>query len=748
MPDSGPNTGPNTGPGAGWSPSAAEAFARRATLAYLLLAGGWTASADRLLGLLTGGAPDPTGLVRHSAGALFVALSALLVHLALRRQGRALAAAHAGLAASRAQGQRLLRLHQALSGIHGAILRLRDRDRLLQEACRLAVAQGGFRLAWIGLVDPDEGVLRPAAWDGPAAPYLQGLAIPLRGQDHRGRGPTGRAVREDRSVVCNDILADPAMAPWRERAREFGFRSSAALPLRAEGRVVGALNLYAPEPGFFHREELRLLEDLAADIGLGLAYLEKARRLEYLSHHDPVTELPNRSLFEDRVQQALARLGHTGRRAAVVVLDVHQFRRITDTHGRQVGDRVLQAMARHLRRCLRDGDSVAHLGRNEFALLLVDLARDEDAARVVQELLATFPLQVPCHGETVPVHVRAGASLAPGSGARQAAALVRQAELALYNGRGRPLNTCTFFTAQMDAEARERQRLVQELHRALEAGELQLRFQPVVALATGEPWGAEALLRWHSAALGEVPPQRFVPVAEETGLIVPIGAWVLEEAARRLLAWRARRPTFRLSVNVSAQQLLDDGLLEALERPAVRQALEAGGLGLEITETSLIGNLERAAEVLAELRGRGLAVYLDDFGTGYSSLAYLDRLPVDLLKIDRSFVPAAARGQDSLVRGILGLAGALGLPVIAEGIESAEQIRALRRLGCRLGQGYHLGRPMPAEALADRLADRRTDRWDDGPQGPQAAGGTEPSEPPLPEPASEPSSEPVSEPLA
>ena len=681
----------------------AEAYARRATAAYLLVAGGWVAVEDRLALLLAGGAPDPAGLVGHVQGLLYVLVTALALHLLLSRQARDLAATRARLTASRAAEERLLRVHRAISGIHGAILRLRDRDRLLEEACRLAVAQGSFRLAWIGLVDPEEGVLRPRAWDGPASPYVQGLAIPLRGDDRRGHGPTGRAVREDRTVVCNDIEADPAMAPWRERARAFGFRSSAAFPLRMEGRVVGALNLYAPEPGFFRTEEVRLLENLAADIGLALAYLEKDRRLQYLSHHDPVTELPNRVLFEDRVQQALARLGHTGRRVAVVVLDVHRFRRITDTHGRQAGDRILHALGRHLRRCLREGDTVAHLGRNEFGLLLVDLARDEDATRVIQELLATFPLQVPCQGETIPVHVRAGASLAPGGGARGAAALVRQAELALYNGRGRPLDTCTFFTPRMDAEARERQRLVQELHRALEGGQLQLRYQPVVELAEGRLWGAEALLRWHSPTLGEVPPQRFIPVAEETGLILPIGSWVLEEAARRLLAWRRRHPGLHLSVNVSAQQLLDEGLVRALDRPPVRRALEEGGLALEITESSLIGNLDRAAEVLAGLRRRGLAVYLDDFGTGYSSLAYLDRLPVDLLKIDRSFIPAVARGHDSLVRGILGLAQALDLPVVAEGIETEDQRRALTRLGCRLGQGYGLGRPMPPEALAERL---------------------------------------------
>jgi len=592
----------------------------------------------------------------------------------------------------------LNRVYAMLSAINGAILRIRDREALLNETCRIAVEHGGLRLAWVGMLERDGGALRPVAVAGAGKECVERLAAPL--------APAAAAVREGRTQVCNDIERDPHMAPWREEARAAGFAAAAAFPLRIEGRVLGVLNLCAAEAGFFDQEESRLIEEVAADTSLGLEYIEKDRQLHYLAYHDPLTGLPNAALFEDRLKQSVARAHHHSRLLAVLVLDIKDFRRTAQELGRHVGDQLLQEVARYLSGGVREGDTVARLGGDEFGALLADVAQAQDVVRVADKLVREFPRVITVNGEKLFPRVRAGVASYPADG-EEPEVLIQRARIALRAPSVEPDNTVSFYAPELDAAAQERRRIAQALHHAIERAELALHYQPVVDIATRRITGAEALVRWQSAELGPISPATFIPVAEETGLIVPLGRWVLEEGCRQAARWREQGYAgLRIAVNVSVKQLYQPDFLDG-----VNAILEATGvaanpslLAIEITESELMENIEASVAVLRRLKEYGLSVYVDDFGTGYSSLAYLKHFPADKLKIDISFVRDMLndRNDYAIVATIIAMARTLELKTVAEGVEEAAQAEALRALGCDEAQGYYFGRPEPAEVFAQK----------------------------------------------
>ncbi|GEM_PF-4641050 len=514
-------------------------------------------------------------------------------------------------------------------------------------------------------------------------------------------------------MVCNDIERDPAMAPWREAARRFGLRAVAAFPLEVGRRVVGALALYADEAGFFDAHERRLLEELAADTGLGLDYIDQERRLRDLAYYDPLTGLANRALFHDRLGQALARARRTQARTAVLALDLVQFRTVSDTLGRHLGDQALREVAARLTAVVRTSDTaerfgtdtVARLGGDEFALLLAEIRRTHEPEVIAHRALEAIRAPMRLEAETVVIEARAGIALGPQDGA-EPEALLAHAELALHSIAAGGPEPIRYYAPEINARSRERHALEQALRAAVEREAFLLHYQPQVALADGRIVGVEALLRWHHPQRGWISPAQFVPLLEDTGLIAPVGEWVLRSACRQQRAWRETTGVgVKVAVNVSARQFHDPDLAARIGAILEQSGIEAHHLELEITESVYLGNGGRTLEALHALKALGVQVSINDFGTGYSSLGYLRKFPVDLLKIDQSFVRDLTHDPDSflIARSVIAIAHGLGMRVIAEGVETEGQLRLLAREGCDEVQGYYFSRPVPAEALAERL---------------------------------------------
>jgi diguanylate cyclase (GGDEF)-like protein len=420
---------------------------------------------------------------------------------------------------------------------------------------------------------------------------------------------------------------------------------------------------------------------------------EVEKHIAHMARHDALTELPNRLLLRERLEEALARLGPRGEMLAVLGLDLDRFKAVNDTLGHPVGDVLLKAVAARIRGCLSEQDTIGRLGGDEFAIIQVGAKQPHGARLLAQRLVEAMPEPFSVEGNTLNVGVSIGIALAPSDGL-DVDTLLKRADLALYRAKAEGRSRFSFFEAGMDTEAQARRALETDLREALAKGEFQLCYQPFMSLAGGEVTGFEALLRWHHPARGPVAPAEFIPLAEETGLIIPLGEWIMRQACMEA----AQFPdTTRIAVNVSVVQFRNPHFV-----PFVVSALAAAGLSphrleLEITETVLMEESEATLRTLNHLRSLGVRVALDDFGTGYSSLSYLSRFPFDKLKIDRSFVSGLGTNPDcaAIVRAIVGLGTSLGMTITAEGCETSAQLDFVRAVGCSEAQGYIIDKPQP-----------------------------------------------------
>jgi diguanylate cyclase (GGDEF)-like protein/PAS domain S-box-containing protein len=434
-------------------------------------------------------------------------------------------------------------------------------------------------------------------------------------------------------------------------------------------------------------------------------------QLAYLAYHDPLTGLSNRTAFTATLDASLAGHGRERGDLAVLFLDLDNFKIVNDSLGHQAGDQLLAEVAGRLRACLAPEDVAARMGGDEFTILMEKVSGAHVAIGVAGRILAELSRPFALEGQEVWVMCSVGIAMATAEHA-QHKELLRDANTALHHAKKRGKAGYVVYAPSMKAAALERLQLESELRRALERGELEVHYQPIIALQTGEAEGAEALVRWRHPVRGLIPPDQFIPLAEETGLIVPLGRWVLEEACREGQRWQAERTGRRppvISVNLSAREFQHPGLAEDVAEVLSRTGLEPRLLQLEITESTLMSFGGATIAALQALERLGMSLAVDDFGTGYSSLSYLKRFPVGMLKIDRSFISGLGTSPDdtALVQTMVSLARTLGLRVTAEGIETREQMQILRELGCDLGQGYFFSQPVPAAQLRDVFAGRR-----------------------------------------
>jgi diguanylate cyclase (GGDEF)-like protein/PAS domain S-box-containing protein len=490
--------------------------------------------------------------------------------------------------------------------------------------------------------------------------------------------PMISAIRENKIVglTANCLLV-------RRDGVEAAIEDSAAPIHDRRGRVTGAVMV-------FH--------DVSTTRALSL-------RMSYLAQHDSLTDLPNRILLDDRLTQAIALAHRRRQRLAVLFLDVDRFKRVNDSLGHSVGDRLLQSVARRLLACVRTSDTVSRQGGDEFVIVLPDVTQAKDAALIAEKLLLALTPPHLIDQHTLHLTASIGIVIFPDDGP-DAETLMKHADFAMYHAKDRGRNTYQFFKPDMNERALERQSLENSLRHASERHEFVLHYQPKIDLRTGAIVGAEALIRWHHPKLGLVPPAQFVPIAEESGLIVPIGRWVLSEACRQARAWQdAGMLRICVAINISPVELRDRDFLTGVRASLMATGLAPQDLELELTETFLMQDSQSTDTVLGSLREIGVRLALDDFGTGFSSLSHLTRFPVNSLKIDQSFVRNLTTNSSDagIVSAVISMGRSLDMSVVAEGIETQEQFAFLQRQRCPEGQGYYFSHPMPAEEFVQLM---------------------------------------------
>jgi diguanylate cyclase (GGDEF)-like protein len=633
---------------------------------------------------------------REPAAFLALISSVLQNERALRADFEHQAGENARLLAALRERQVLLeRLAQLQRGIVDRLPVHEVLEAVVEGACELLECRAG--VLWI--TDPDDP-------DHMAAVASMGADEELMKQHRRqpvGTGLAGRAMRERTLVVADAVTgtgpaADPADFPVER------LTAAMAAPVYERSHVAGSLGVASTEPGReYDARDQQVLLSLAEHASLALTHARAVEEAVHEALHDSLTGLPNRSLFLDRMRHALARSERAAAPVAVLFCDLDGFKTVNDSLGHRTGDRLLVLVAERLRECLRPADTIARLGGDEFAVLLEELREPGDAARAAQRLLDS--LQEPFELREREFYVSASIGIAAGSD--DAETLLRDADLAMYRAKSRGKGRYAVYEPSMHTAIVERLELEVDLKRALEREELAVVYQPIFSLLDERVTGVEALVRWHHPTRGIVLPESFVPLAEESGLIAELGRWVLRKACHQGALWRAKypgHPGLAIGVNISGAQLREPGLVEEVADALDQSQLDATGLTLEITETALMESFDHAIEQIDALNALGVDLAIDDFGTGYSSLRYLRRLPLDVMKIEKSFVDGIGQpGEErALLRAIVDLANIFGLQVVAEGIERPEQRDRLLELGCGLGQGHLLSEPLDA-ADADAL---------------------------------------------
>ncbi|NRR31123.1 EAL domain-containing protein [Oxalobacteraceae bacterium] len=605
----------------------------------------------------------------------------------------------------RVKTARLSRIQSVLSGTNSAIVRIREPQALLQEACRVAVTHGGFGIAWIGLLGADGQGITLSATEGAPAALPERTALALLTPDAPAWGIVQQVLDSGAAAVCEDLGQRGDFGHSCGDARARGFQSLVGIPLRTSERTLGVLVLYAQEAAVFDEEELKLLSELAGDISFALHAIDNEKRAHFLSYYSALTELPNATLFLDRLDQIVSGARRTGDAAFVIALNLERFKQINDVLGRHVGDQVLRMVARRLSENLARPCTLAHLGADNFALA-GEKGVDEDISALCLQIVNMVGELMQIDGQAVQVSARLGVAVYPND-ASDAESLFRNAEAALKQTKN-VLARFLYYSQELNARIAEKVELEKLLKQAIDGEQFVMYYQPKVDARTGQITGAEALIRWQHPVLGMVPPDKFIPLAEETGLIVPIGAWVIRAVCAQQAAWLAAGVEIvPVALNLSALQFREGNVLETVQQALEANLLDAGWVELELTETLVMQDAEGAQQTMRAFLNLGLKLSLDDFGTGYSSLAYLKRFPFQYVKIDRAFVTDITHNPDdaAIATAVIAMAHSLHMEVIAEGVETEAQLHFLRRRQCDYIQGYYFSRPVPAADFCAMLGE-------------------------------------------
>ncbi len=602
--------------------------------------------------------------------------------------------------------EKLSRIRAVSGEINAAIVRIREREPLLKDVCRIAVEHGKFELVWIALLDQKMQQVQPIAWAGFSAEIAH---TPNWAAASASQTLLAEVMQTRKIAVRNDIETEAPVGILRQEALKKGCHSAISLPLVMNDAVVGAINLYATGRNFFDQDELALLNEVAENLSLALRSMAQQEKLDYLAYYDALTGLPNRALFDDRMTQVLRAARHGNHKTALVLIDLERFRVINETLGRSAADELLKLVAQRLQSVVFDRDSLVRLARVQgdiFAGLFPGIKDEADIAHLVEEkIIGCFNQPFTIAGQELRVAVKVGVAIYPGD-ATEPDALFNSAEAALKQAKGTS-ERYLFYARKMNAMVAERLKLESKLQRALELKQFVLFYQPKVDLSTGRVAGLEALLRWNDPETGLVMPVLFIPLLEETGMIIEVGAWAMKQAVSQYAAWLAAgiEPP-PIAVNVSQVQLKRRDFVASVQQAIAIAGKPVHGLDLEITESMIMEDIESSIEKLKTIRELGVGISIDDFGTGHSSLRYLTRLPITALKIDRAFVQHMATNADdvAIVSTVIALGHNLNLKVIAEGVETEEQSKLLRLLRCDQFQGYLFSKPVPAEQIPALLA--------------------------------------------
>jgi diguanylate cyclase (GGDEF)-like protein len=653
---------------------------------FIFLSG--TIGEERAIEALKSGAIDY--VLKSNPKRLVPAVKRALEDAALRRESR-LAEHHVA---------RLSRVLQMLSGINAALVRIQNRDELMRETCRLAHRVGGYAVVMVGLINPATRMARPVGWAGYDFLSDPGREFPVADDEASDTSLMGRVIRSGEAALVEDIGNPNYVVHGRKELLKAGVRSLACLPLRVDHTPVGSF-LFGTADGVIDQDEMKLLEEVAANLSFALQYLDKHEAVQFLSYFEPLTSLPKRALFCERLSRLLIRGVASLPRLAVTVFDIDHLAVINDKFGRHTGDRLLQCVADRLKHDFPDSEQLAHLGGGTFACLRALPASAADSAHFHEQLNRVFDHPFSVDGQEITARIKSGVACYPEDG-RESNELVQNAEAALKEAKTSG-ERYLHHRMEMNSELARRVAMEHRLREAFDANQFVLHYQPKIELRSGRVAGAEALIRWQDPEGGLTSPAVFLPLLESAGLMPAADAWVLKQAVADCLHWRrSGLAPVRVAVNLSPAALRRRNIArEILQSLGDLVGEEHWGIDIEVTEGALAQDSAACIHTLRLLRAAGVRIAIDDFGTGYSSLGRLSQLPIDTLKIDRAFIQALPgdRKACTLVATIIELAHAFELTTVAEGVEERAQLDYLARQGCDESQGYLHSRPVPRAEL-------------------------------------------------